>query len=60
MSSEERMQILKMIENGKISAEEGMKLMEAVDNGQSSDEDTGSAMTSRPRKKKFRISAPLF
>ena len=55
MSSEERIQILKMIENGKISAEEGMKLMEAVDSGQSSDEGAGAAVATRPRKKKFRI-----
>ncbi len=55
MSSEERMQILKMIENGKISAEEGMKLMEAVDSSQSSDEGATTNVIARPRKKKFRI-----
>ena len=31
MSSEERQQILKMVENGKISADEAMKLMKALD-----------------------------
>lgn len=31
MSSEERTQILKMVENGKISAEEAMKLIKALD-----------------------------
>lgn len=30
-TTEERMQILKMIENGQITAEEGAKLMEALD-----------------------------
>ncbi|HEY9152552.1 MAG TPA: hypothetical protein VIN60_06670, partial [Anaerolineales bacterium] len=31
MSSEERQQILKMVEDGKISADEAMKLMKALD-----------------------------
>ena len=31
MSSEERQQILKMIEDGKISADEAMKLIKALD-----------------------------
>lgn len=32
-TTEERMQILKMIQEGKISAEEGVRLMEALDKG---------------------------
>lgn len=35
MSQEERMQILKMVEEGRISSEEGMELMDALDKGES-------------------------
>lgn len=34
MSQEERMQILKMVEEGRISSEEGMELMDALDKGE--------------------------
>ena len=40
---EERMQILRMIQNGQISAEEGAKLLAALDEGKRSDAATNAA-----------------
>ncbi|MCM3714627.1 DUF4097 family beta strand repeat-containing protein [Halalkalibacter oceani] len=38
---EERKMILKMIEDGKITAEEGLKLLEAIDKGEKEQQETG-------------------
>ena len=55
----EKMQILKMIEEGKISAEEGMKLMQAVetDNGSQTKELelTNSQSSGNPRRLRVRV-----
>ena len=50
MSSEERTQILKMVENGKISAEEAMKLIKVLDESSVEMEiiETAPASSSRP------------
>ena len=53
-STEERMQILKMIEEGKITAQEGLELMNAVDQG---DMDESSVPTKRAKWLKVRIMA---
>ena len=50
---EERMQILKMIEEGKISAEEGAKLLAALSAG--SKADVSKRETSGPSPKQFRV-----
>jgi SHOCT-like protein len=42
-SAEERMQILKMIQEGKISAEEGAKLLQALSAGKSDKRSTASS-----------------
>lgn len=42
-SAEERMQILKMIQEGKISAEEGAKLLQALSAGKSDKRSSGSS-----------------
>jgi hypothetical protein len=47
-STEERMQILKMIENGQITAEEGARLLEAID--QSSGREGGEGSPPRARR----------
>ncbi|HLF25559.1 MAG TPA: hypothetical protein VJG32_04435 [Anaerolineae bacterium] len=44
---EERMQILKMIEEGKLSAEEGAKLLQALNAGSRSPQTSGSGSESR-------------
>ena len=45
-SSEERMKILKMVEDGKISAEDGAKLLAALSNGNGASAAASSAQTS--------------
>lgn len=47
--SEERLQILRMVESGKISADEAAKLLEAVDS---------SAQPNRPKTLKVRVTEP--
>jgi len=45
-SNEERMKILKMVEDGKISAEDGAKLLAALSNGNGASAAASSAQTS--------------
>ncbi len=47
--SEERLKILKMIQDGKITAEEGARLIEALDNSQQSPASGGDIPTSGSR-----------
>jgi len=55
----EKMQILKMIEDGKITAEEGMKLMQAIESEDTQIEDTMEPVqgggTGRPRRLRVRV-----
>lgn len=53
-TSEERMQILKMIAEGKISAEEGAKLLAALNTGQRRDGE-GAARGGEPRWFRVRV-----
>ncbi len=41
MTDEEREQVLKMIESGKISAEDGLKLMRTLDQSRPDDDSAG-------------------
>jgi hypothetical protein len=65
-TDEERLQILKMIEGGQVTAEEGAKLLEAVEEPSQSERAGGSARWFRVRvtdlntgKRKVNISLPL-
>jgi hypothetical protein len=52
---EERMQILKMIENGTISADEGAKLLAALEEGASKAEGSGSSSSGQARWMRIRV-----
>ena len=54
-SSEERMKILKMIEEGKLSAEEGTKLLTALSDKRMSTPPRGPGMGSGPRWLRIRV-----
>ena len=56
-TSEERMEILKMVQSGQISAEEGARLLEAVGSGdQPAPEPMPAGRTEHPRRLRVRIS----
>ena len=55
MKTEERMQILKMIESGKITAEEGLKLMETIETDNDQANDLNSAEETKRSKKQLKI-----
>ena len=46
-TSEERIQILKMIETGKVSAEDGARLLEALEKASNKDAEKGKASAAR-------------
>ncbi|MDY6876631.1 MAG: hypothetical protein SWK90_10595 [Chloroflexota bacterium] len=52
---EERMQILKMIEGGQITAEEGAQLLEALTAGERRNEEHWSGSRTRPRWLRVRV-----
>ena len=54
-SSEERMKILKMIEEGKLSAEEGTKLLAALSNKRMTAPPRTAGMSGRPRWLRIRV-----
>lgn len=58
MSREERMQILKMVETGKISADDGMKLLEAVEADDQAE--SGSAHPAHLKRNKKAIRVQVF
>ncbi len=58
MSSEERQQILKMVEDGKISADEAMKLMKALDESSVEMEIVEAAPASMPALSEVEASGP--
>ena len=53
--SEERMQVLKMVEEGKITAEEAAKLLAALEASAKKEEQTTQSQSSGPRKRRVRI-----
>lgn len=55
MNREERIQILKMIESGKITADEGLKLMEAIDTNESTTSNPETTSTGKTSKKRLRV-----
>ncbi len=55
MTSEERMQVLKMIETGKISAEDGLKLLESLDSADGVDSEPSAGKPSPKKRKSVRI-----
>ena len=54
-TTEERMKILTMIREGKITAEEGAKLLSALGEGQKSSRSTGSRASGEPRWFRVRV-----
>ncbi|MEW6240682.1 MAG: hypothetical protein AB1564_07720 [Chloroflexota bacterium] len=58
MSAEERRQILKMVEDGKISAEEAMRLMRALD--ENAPEETVEVIEAAPAPRSEKTDAPEF